>query len=116
MSALTTVMGHEPTTWSKLQVNTERSFTVTIEVELFYSRYCRHCGASRADIRALVGATPGVRFEELDVLEHIERAASRGVLATPAVAINGTLVMAGALSLPRLRALLSNARERHDLK
>ncbi|MGH8284754.1 MAG: thioredoxin family protein [Steroidobacteraceae bacterium] len=89
-------------------------FTVTIEVELFYSRYCRHCGASRADVRAVARATPGVRFEELDVLEHIERAASCGVLATPAVAINGTLVMAGALSLPRLRALLDDARERQN--
>lgn len=87
---------------------------MTIEIELFYSRYCRRCRASRGDVRAVARAMPGVRLKELDVLEHIERAASRGVLATPAVAINGTLVMAGALSLPRLRALLDDARERQD--
>ena len=83
-----------------------------IEVELYYSPYCRGCGPSRREIRALATAAADIQFSEWNVLEHIEAAAARGVRVCPAIVINGRVVMSGKLSLPRLRAHLHSANAR----
>lgn len=88
---------------------------MSIQVELYYSPYCRRCSASRSAVRALATATPGVQFSELNVLDHIETAAARGVRITPSIAINGKVVMSGAVSVRRLRdRLRSEASHVHD--
>ena len=53
----------------------------------------------------------GIEFEEVDVTEHPEVAVKYGVMATPAIAINGWLEFSGVPHQDALRARLRAAAE-----
>jgi protein-disulfide isomerase len=53
---------------------------------------------------------PDVRVEEVDVTEHPETAVKYGVMATPAIAINGRLEFVGVPGEEALRERLRSVR------
>lgn len=76
-------------------------------VELFLSPYCRCSATTRGRIRDIVRKfTPEAAWSEVDVLDELERAVSRGVRTTPAIAVNGRVVTSGNLDLDALREAL----------
>ncbi len=86
---------------------------MAVRLELFYSPYCPHCGRARALLRALAAVWPpgALQLRELDVVEEIERAVALGVVRTPTLAIDGTLLAGRVISRKALEKLL---RERLD--
>jgi len=83
---------------------------MTVEVEFFYSPYCRRCRKARERLRALAGAwsEEQLRLRERDVLEALDRAVAVGVIQTPALVIDGRLVPG---PVPSRRALEKLMRE-----
>ncbi|WP_260292612.1 thioredoxin family protein [Sedimenticola hydrogenitrophicus] len=79
---------------------------MSINVELFSSPGCRSCGQARETLRNLVGEFGESRIEwrVVDVLEELDHAVALGVLATPAIAIDGQLRFTGLPSIRELRA------------
>jgi thioredoxin-like negative regulator of GroEL len=78
-----------------------------LQVDLYYSPYCRHCEGMREKLRMLAAQPPGrIAFRERNVLDHIEEAAALGIRSTPALVVDGRLVACGVLEPRRLRALL----------
>lgn len=82
-----------------------------LNVELFTSPYCRRCAGVRKSLRTVLSDLPAgaVHFEERSVLEHLDRAVELGVTATPALALNGTLMAVGGWRDLQLRAWLTAA-------
>ncbi len=81
-----------------------------IEVEVFSAPGCRRCGQARALLQRLVAelAPHGeITWRAVDVLEALDHAVALGVLATPAIAIDGELVFTGLPAPERLRAALA---------
>lgn len=76
---------------------------VLIQIDFYYSPYCEHCAGSREVVRHIAKSMPGVFLCERNVLEYIEQAAARGVRATPSIALNGKLVVSGAVTARQLR-------------
>lgn len=81
---------------------------IPMDLELFYSPYCRRCKAARQQLQKFLSVVgePGLNYRERDVIKDLERAVELGVTATPALALNGKLVAAGAWRPEQLRALL----------
>ncbi|HKT31041.1 MAG TPA: thioredoxin family protein [Gammaproteobacteria bacterium] len=82
-----------------------------LNVELFISPYCRRCEGVRKSLRAVLSGLPAdvAHVEERNVLEHLDRAVELGVTATPALALNGTLMAVGGWREAQLRAWLTAA-------
>lgn len=81
-------------------------------VELFVSPYCRCSAATRERIRGIVrDAMPDATWSEIDVLDELERAVSRGVRTIPAIAVDGRVVTSGNLDLDALRKALEVDRD-----
>lgn len=81
-----------------------------VKVELFYTEGCERCAASRESLQAAVlNAVPDVLWREVNALEEMDYAVEVGVLALPAVAIDGKLVFS---SLPSPAQLSKAVRER----
>lgn len=82
-----------------------------LNVELFISPYCRRCKGVRKSLRAVLSDLPAgaAHFEERNVLQHLDRAVELGVTATPALALNGTLMAVGGWRDAQLRAWLAAA-------
>ncbi len=81
---------------------------MTIKVEVFASPGCGKCGQAKEVLRKLsaeLGAGR-VQWREVNVLEELDYAVDLGVLATPAIAIDGMLVFTGLPSVRRLRGEL----------
>ncbi len=81
---------------------------IPMDLELFYSPYCGRCKAARRQLQKFLSVVeePGLNYRERDVIKDLERAVELGVTATPALAIDGILVAAGAWRPEQLRALL----------
>lgn len=81
---------------------------MAVRLELFYSPYCPHCGKARALLKALAADWPtgSLQLRELDVVEEIERAVALGVVRTPALVIDGTLLAEPVTSRNALEKLL----------
>lgn len=80
---------------------------MTATVELFVSPYCRCSTETRARIRDIVRESmPEAAWSEIDVLEELEHAVSRGIRSTPAIAVDGRVVTSGNLDLDALRKAL----------
>ena len=77
-----------------------------IKVEFFYAQGCKRCAAARDQLRNVALGVPGAQWDEVDVAKEPERAVEAGVLATPAVAINGDLVFKSVPKPDELRAQL----------
>ncbi|MBA3562573.1 MAG: thioredoxin family protein [Gammaproteobacteria bacterium] len=80
-----------------------------IEIELFRSPYCTRCESVLRALRERLSIVNGLaaRLEERDVLQHIDRAVELGILQTPALVIDGTLVQQGHVDASALEQWLS---------
>lgn len=81
---------------------------MTIKLELFYSPYCPRCRKARERVRSIATNWPAgcLEVHELDVVKELDRAVTRGVMQTPALAIDGELVVGPLPSLDSLQTLL----------
>lgn len=88
---------------------------MTIKLELFYSPYCPRCRKARNRLRSVVNSWPGSCFElcELSVVDELERAVAVGVQQTPALAIDGELIVGPLPSLDLLQTLLRQRLKEH---
>lgn len=79
-----------------------------LEVEVFSSPGCGKCGRAKEVLREIAEALgpDKVRWREVNVLEQIDHAVRLGVLATPAIAIDGELVFTALPSAKKLREAL----------
>lgn len=79
-----------------------------VNIEVFSAPGCNSCGQAKAVIRKLVEQMDDKRLQwrEVDVLAELDYAVELGVLATPAIAINGELVFTGLPSEKNLHAEL----------
>lgn len=79
-----------------------------IEVEVFTSPGCSKCAHAGKVLRELVAAVGGDRisWREVNILEELDHAVSLGVLAAPAIAIDGELVFTGMPRSARLKEAL----------
>lgn len=71
-------------------------------IELFVANHCPTCPEARARIRQFAASTPDVVVIEHNVDESLESAVSYGLFATPAVVIDGDMVLYGVPSLAKL--------------
>jgi glutaredoxin len=76
-----------------------------IEVEVFTSPGCGKCGRAKDVLRETARelGEERIRWREVNVLEELDHAVSLGVLAAPAIAIDGELVFTTLPSARRLR-------------
>jgi glutaredoxin len=83
---------------------------MTVKIELFTTDFCPHCAHVRGALEDAVGRLGPERFELrlLDVVQEIDHAVELGVLATPAIAIDGKLVGPVSPSAGKLMAVLEN--------
>lgn len=81
---------------------------MTVIVELFTSNVCPRCVQAKADLRELIDEFDDQQFELriINVVEDLDYAVEVGVLATPALAVNGELISASLPSKNKLRTLL----------
>lgn len=74
-----------------------------MRIELFHAPGCAHCAASEARLKeAAKQAVAEVDWRNVNVLDELDHAVEIGVLALPAIAIDGELTFA---SLPTPRQL-----------
>jgi len=68
-----------------------------IEVEVFTSPGCSKCAHARKVLKELVEEVGGeaIAWREVDILRELDRAVELGVLAAPAIAIDGELAFTG---------------------
>ena len=79
-----------------------------IEVEVFTSPGCGKCGRAKEVLRDVARelGENRVHWREVNVLEELDHAVALGVLAAPAIAIDGKLVFTTLPSARKLRATL----------
>ena len=79
---------------------------MTVKVEVFTAPGCSKCGQAKEVLRRMAEELGGIEWEEVNVLEDLDRAVALGVLSTPAIAIDGELVFTALPGPRRLRAEL----------
>lgn len=80
-------------------------------VELFYSEHCVGCPEARRVVRQLAAERTDVAITELDVASHLREANRYGLIATPAVVIDGGPALYGIPRMADLAARLDRQRE-----
>ncbi|NHF62539.1 thioredoxin family protein [Microcella pacifica] len=85
-----------------------------MRLELYTSAFCEPCHRAREVVAEAARLVPSLRWDELDVAHHPERAEARGVTRTPTVVVlddGGAVVVQaeGVPPLPRLLAALASA-------
>lgn len=90
---------------------------MAVIVELFTSNVCSRCVQAKVILNELVDELGDQRVELrfVDVVENIDHAVEVGVLATPALAVNGKLVFPSLPGKRRVRERLIEALERQGL-
>lgn len=78
----------------------------TVNVEFFFAGGCGHCTKAREALREVAQLSPRVEWQEVDVGKNPLRAVDVGVVATPAVAIDGDLVFKSAPAPAALRSAI----------
>ncbi len=81
---------------------------MAVIVELFTSNVCSRCVQAKATLRELIDELDDAPFELrfIDVIENLDYAVEIGVLATPALAVNGELISTSIPGKRKLRELL----------
>lgn len=81
---------------------------MSIKVEVFSSPGCGKCGKAKEVLRKQVDniGTEKITWREVNILDEMDYAVQLGVLSTPAIAIDGTLVFTGLPSVKKLRQTL----------
>jgi len=84
-----------------------------IQVEVFTAPGCGKCGRARDVLKAIVEQWTGadIGWREINVLDDIDYAVQLGVLATPAIAIDGKLMFTSLPSEKKLRQALQHRLE-----
>ncbi len=78
-----------------------------LEIELFTSPGCPRCARLRTLVEAYAArARSGLHVRVVDVVAELDRAVELGVRATPALVVDGRLVLTGTPAPARLRSLL----------
>ena len=78
-----------------------------MKIELFFTPTCERCAANRATLKATAEEVAGtVDWREVNINENIDYAVQVGVLAPPAMAIDGELVFPSLPTEKQLRAEL----------
>jgi len=83
---------------------------VNIEIEVFAAPGCERCAARLGELRAAAVALIGAErlsWQEVDVLEELDHAVALGVVAMPAIAVNGELRFPALPTVDRFRAVLA---------
>jgi len=86
----------------------EKDEKAVLKVEVFTSPGCSKCAHAGKVLQALV-ETLGrerIRWREVDILEELDYAVELGVLAAPAIAVDGDLVFTGMPRPAKLRDYL----------
>jgi len=67
---------------------------MTIVIEIFESPGCQNCGKATDLLKHIIQkySLENVQWHKVSVLDEIDYAVEMGILATPAIAINGQLV------------------------
>lgn len=83
-------------------------------VELWTSAFCAPCRSARRVVQRAADLVPALRTIEVDVADHVERAAAEGIAGTPTVLLrdgDGREVFraTGAPTLPQLLAAVAGA-------
>ncbi|NIA02727.1 MAG: glutaredoxin [Planctomycetia bacterium] len=79
-----------------------------IRIEVFSSPGCGKCGKAKEVLRKQVDeiGADQIEWREVNILDEMDYAVQLGVLSTPAIAIDGTLVFSGLPSAKKLRRTL----------
>jgi len=80
---------------------------MAVRVEVFAAPGCAACARARALLKAVAAEFDEVSWREVDVVQEVDYAVALGVLATPAIAIDGKLVFAALPNARKLRAELA---------
>lgn len=81
-----------------------------MKVELFTADSCPLCASAKTTLVAAINDLGRERFElqVLNVVEELDHAVALGVLATPAIAIDGKLVHLGKPTFENLKTVLDD--------
>ncbi|NOZ11819.1 MAG: glutaredoxin [Gammaproteobacteria bacterium] len=79
-----------------------------INVEVFCSPGCSQCGHAKEIIKRIADDIGGdqIHLRDVNVLEEMDYAVALGVLATPAIAVEGKLIITALPSEKKLRKIL----------
>ena len=77
-----------------------------VTVEFFYAGGCVHCANARGALRETAESAGSVRWEEVNIADNPSRAVDLGVIATPAIAIDGRIAFQTAPSAAQLKAAI----------
>jgi glutaredoxin len=79
-----------------------------LKVEVFSSPGCSKCGQAKSLLKAVAEelGPDRVAWREVNILEEMDYAVDLGVMASPAIAIDGELVFVSLPSAAKLRAEL----------
>lgn len=83
-----------------------RQISGPLEVEIFISLSCHNCPDVVQAFNLVASLNPAVRVTTVDGAHFVQEAQERGVMAVPAVCINGEMVAAGRQSFEAALALL----------
>lgn len=78
-------------------------------IELFVSDHCPACPAARARVWEFATRHPGVRVLVHDVAQQPQLAGRYGLIATPAIVVDGLAILYGVPSLETLSARCARA-------
>ncbi len=77
-----------------------------VSVEFFFAGGCSNCAKAREALREVAASAAEVEWSEIDIGKNPHRAVDVGVVSTPAVAINGSLVFKSAPTPSELRTAI----------
>ena len=77
-----------------------------MKVEYLFAGGCSHCAVARDKLRRAAESVAGVHWSEVDIAREPARAVDLGVVATPALVIDGELAFGSAPSPAELRAAI----------
>ncbi len=78
-------------------------------IDLFTAPYCSACPAARAAVEAFARGRPDVVVREWDLTRDPGPAVGRGIVATPAVLVNGERILLGVPDEGQLAAAADSA-------
>ncbi len=78
---------------------------MSISVELFFAPGCAKCATEREKLKSVAEAfpQPKISWREVSILEEVDYAVKLGLLAPPAIAIDGDLVFPSLPTSDQLR-------------
>jgi thioredoxin 1 len=84
-----------------------------MKVELFHTIGCKSCADAREALKAAAqGAVPAVVWRDVDVTRELDYAVEIGVLALPAIAVDGRLAFSTLPTPEQLAAELQRRAQR----